>query len=66
MEIIHPGTWLTEGQPWSWGLVCSLHRPLHLFSNEGAAKISIKLPETLKFPHSVRSKDGEGSQLLGL
>lgn len=34
-----------------------------LFPNEHAAKISIKLPETLRFPHRLPSRAGEGSQL---
>lgn len=55
-----------SGQLQSRGLVCkSFHRPgsSFMFSNEYAAKISIKLPETLKFPHRRHNRDGEGSQL---
>lgn len=50
------------------GLVCpSLHRLAPaLFSNEHAAKISIKLPETLKFPPRLHNRHGGGSQLMGV
>lgn len=35
-----------------------------MFANEYPAKISIKLPETLKFPHRLHNRDGGGSQLI--
>lgn len=40
------------------GLLCrSFHRPgsSFMFSNEDTAKISIKLPETLKSPHRLHT-----------
>lgn len=33
-------------------------------SNEYSAKISVKLPETLKVPHRPHNRAGEGSQLI--
>lgn len=66
-----PGPWLDVpdgGGAWGpGGRACrSLHRPSSslMLSNKYAAKISIKLPETLKVPHRPHNRAGEGSQLI--
>jgi hypothetical protein len=54
-----------EEPAWDWFVEVSTDSaPVLLFSKH-PAKISIKLPETLLRPHSGRSRDGGGSQLVG-